>query len=177
MRTILSLCGALIILSGCNTYQKQLKRSTGFFQANKVELAKLCESEFKPETLRVSKTDTLITLDTVYAKQDSVPCPPVKGKEVVFVKCPPAQTVYKTLRLRDTVTVTDPKRETILTAELRLKTDTLYKTREDKAKVTQQRDTNRKLNWILGGIILLSIAWRFGKNILITWFKSATGRI
>lgn len=139
----------LIPLSACNVQQRRLNKAIAVMRANTGELAKLCSEEFKPETLRVSKTDTLLTTDTVYSKVDSVPCPAVAPGKVVYVKCPPASVITKTIRLRDTVTITSPARERVITDSL-----IIYKERYKDAKNTATK-RGRTIWWLAGGLVLV----------------------
>jgi len=154
-RLILSSGMTLLIFTGCNTYQKQLRRTREFLEAHKDVAAQFCADNYGVDTLRIVKGDTVVRLDTVTIKTDSVPCPPAEKGKTVYVKCPDQKYITRTVSKTDTVYLRDNAAVSVSNAKYVVVRDslTIYK---EKLRVSEEKNKNKtKTIWILGGFIAL----------------------
>lgn len=124
--------------------------------------AEYCAKAYPVEPTKYIKGDTVVRHDTTY-RTDSVPCPPVPGQKVVFVKCPPNQTITRTVTRTDTLMLQDNAKLAVVEAKGRVLTDSLiiYKERFKEAK-----ETASKRGWTvvwLSVVLALVVGWSVAK--------------
>ena len=138
-----------ILLTGCNTYQKQLNTFHIFAYNNPDKVAELCAKEY-PCVGGETRSDTVIHVDTV-AGQSKHDTTIVNGVRTVTVTIP--KYITRLVTIHDTTKVIDNAKQAYTEAQLRDTHDALITLQ---AKLSDTQSTSEKWRkWclILGGVI------------------------
>ena len=158
----LKLIIAAFFLTGCSAEYKALKEIEKQHYLNYKRPAETAKDFAKlfpvQDKVLPGKIDTLITHDTTSL---TVPCPPAKNGEPVYVKVPSVTTRTVTITKSDTVLRRDVSNEAILTAQGRVLRDSLIIERTQHKVASKQRN-----NWMFGTFGLAAafiglLAWKW----------------
>jgi hypothetical protein len=148
-----------LFLFACNPVKQVLRDKQ---KLDKVAEYVISQGYCANDTIIQTKSDTLITYDTLYESKDIIR----DFYHTDTLRIPLTKTLVKTIRIRDTIqsVVVDNARIKQLEAKLALQTE---KTEEYKGKA------NSRLNWLilLIAIICLRITYPYLKKLLLWHFS------
>lgn len=153
----------LLFMIGCNSLERKHYKAVKFFNENENLAAEYCSGKFPSETKYI-KGDPIIKIDTVPKLVPyKVDCDSLvnanKGtnKPNVFNGTKKVPCEQKTITVTDTIVKSNTAYETVLRNKINV-------CNADVIILEKELKESTRLNWILGGILLISIILIFIKR-------------